>query len=182
MTGSTLFRGKLTLFVILLAFWVILTATLAAYDLVLGAICSALTAAITVALMGRALDVRFTPGVFLRLPLFILRLIWEIIKANIDVAKIIIDPKLPVDPRIVRYRTFLTGDLPRTFFADSITLTPGTVTVDIQDDTLSIHCLCPYHEEGLAGLETLVAWLFKVKQDVKQGVEREIEQGMGQDE
>jgi multicomponent Na+:H+ antiporter subunit E len=142
---------------------VVLTATFAAYDMVLGAVCSALVAAITFVLLGQALDPNFTPGVMVRLPWFMLRLIWEIIKANYDVAKIILNPKLPIDPRIVKYRTFLTEDLHKTFFADSITLTPGTVTVELEGDTLSVHCLCPYHEEGLAGLEAMVAWLFRVK-------------------
>lgn len=167
MARGYVFRRKLFLFTILLAFWIILTATFAAYDLVLGAICSAAVAAVTFILLGQAVDPRLTPRVMVKLPWFILRLIWEIIKANYDVAKIIINPGLPVDPHIVQYRTYLPDDLPRTFFADSITLTPGTVTVELQDDTLSVHCLCPYHEEGLAGLEAMVAWLFGIKEDVK---------------
>ena len=89
--------------------------------------------------------------------------IWEIIKANYDVAKIILHPRLPIDPEIVEYRTYLPGDLPRTVFSDSITLTPGTVTVELEEDLLKTHCLCPYHQEGLAGLERMVAWLFGVK-------------------
>lgn len=165
MSKAFVFRKKSLLFIVLMAFWVALTATFAAYDLVLGAVCSALVAAITFVLLGQALDPNFTPAVIVRLPWFILRLIWEIIKANIDVAKIILNPKLPIDPRIVKYRTFLPEDLHKTFFADSITLTPGTVTVELEGDTLNVHCLCPYHEEGLAGLEAMVAWLFKVRKE-----------------
>ena len=167
MSKAYVFRKKVLLFLVLLAFWVVLTATFAAYDLVLGAVCSALVAAVTFMLLGQALDPDLTPRVLLRLPWFMLRLIWEIIKANYDVAKIILNPRLPVDPRIVRYRTYLPHDLHRTFFADSITLTPGTVTVELEDDVLSVHCLCPYHEEGLAGLESLVAWLFKVEKEAQ---------------
>jgi multicomponent Na+:H+ antiporter subunit E len=165
LAGSRTFKGKLLLSIILFAFWIVLTATVALHDLVLGAICSAFVAVLTVALLGRALDPRITPMVLLRLPWFILRLIWEIIKANYDVAKIILSPRLPIDPRIVEYHTYLSGDLPRTVFSDSITLTPGTVTVDLSDDVLRVHCLCPYHEEGLSGLEEMVAWLFGVKND-----------------
>lgn len=163
LTSSRAFRSKLLLFFLLLLFWVVLTASLALHELVMGAVCSAFVGTLTVSLLGRALDSRITPAVLLRLPVFMVRLVWEIIKANIDVAKIIINPKLPIDPRIVEYRTYLPGDLPRTVFSDSITLTPGTVTVELQDDLLNVHCLCPYHEEGLAGLEKLVAWLFGVK-------------------
>lgn len=165
MVGGHVFRRKLLLSSILFVFWVVLTATFAAHDLVLGAVCSALVAAAAFALLGQALDSRITPQVLLRLPLFMLRMMWEIIKANYDVAKIILNPKLPVEPMIVEYHTYLPDDLPRTVFADSITLTPGTVTVEIEEDRLSVHCLCPYHAEGLSGLETLVAWLFGVKKD-----------------
>jgi multicomponent Na+:H+ antiporter subunit E len=165
LAGGYSFSKKLLLCIILLAFWIVLTATLALNELVLGAVCSAFVAAISVSLLGRALDPRITPLVLLKLPVFILRLIWEIVKANYDVAKIILNPRLPIDPRIVEYRTYLPDDLPRTVFSDSITLTPGTVTVELEADMLKVHCLCPYHEEGLAGLEEMVAWLFGVKKD-----------------
>ncbi len=162
---SYLFRRKFLLSLLLFVFWVIITATLAAHELVLGAICSAFVAVISFAIMANALDPRITPLVLLRLPVFMVRLVWEIMKANYDVAKIILNPKLPIDPHIVEYRTFLPDDLPRTVFSDSITLTPGTVTVELKNDVLNVHCLCPYHEEGLAGLEAMVAWLFGVKKE-----------------
>ena len=165
MSGGYALGKKLLLYILLFAFWVSLTATLALYELVLGAVCSAFVAVITVSLLGRALNPRITPAVLLRMPFFMLRLIVEIIKANYDVAKIILNPKLPIDPVIVEYRTYLPDDLPRTVFSDSITLTPGTVTIELEEDLLKVHCLCPYHEEGLAFLESLVAWLFGVKKD-----------------
>ncbi|MBC7253702.1 MAG: Na+/H+ antiporter subunit E [Actinobacteria bacterium] len=163
MTSGRAFGSKLLLFFLLLVFWVVLTASLALHELVMGAVCAAFVVTLTVALLGRALDPRITPGVLLRLPVFMVRLVWEIIKANLNVAGIILHPRLPVDPRIVEYRTYLPGDLPRTVFSDSITLTPGTVTVELKGDVLNVHCLCPYHEDGLPGLERLVAWLFGVK-------------------
>lgn len=166
MTRDNGLGKKLLLAILLFLFWVALTATLALYDLILGAVCAAFVAVITVSLLGRALDPRITPAVLLRLPVFAVRLIWEIIKANYDVAKIILNPRLPIDPMIVEYRTYLPGDLPRTVFSDSITLTPGTVTVELEEDLLKVHCLCPYHAEGLAGLEKMVAWLFGVKKEI----------------
>ncbi len=167
MAGGYSFRRKILLCVILFLFWLVLSATFALHDIVLGAICSAFVAAISVALLGRALDPHITPLVLLKLPVFAVRLTWEIVKANYDVAKIILDPRLPIDPRIVEYHTYLEGDLPRTVFSDSITLTPGTVTVELDDGLLKVHCLCPYHAQGLAGLEKMVAWLFGVKREVR---------------
>lgn len=57
--------------------------------------------------------------------------IWECIKANFDVAYRVIHPDLPIRPATVRFRTNLKSDLGITFLANSITLTPGTTTVDI---------------------------------------------------
>ena len=156
-------RKKLLLCAMLFFFWVALSSSLALHDMVLGAVCSALAAALAALLLGRALDPRITPAVLLRLPAFALALAWKILKANLDLAGIVVSPRLPVDPGMVEYRTFLAGDLPRTVFADSITLTPGTLTVELEGDLLRVHCLCPRHARGLPPLERLVAWLFGVR-------------------
>jgi len=63
-------------------------------------------------------------------PLFL----WECLKANIDVAYRVIHPSLPINPGIVKVRTRLKSDVGLTFLANSITLTPGTLTVDIDRD------------------------------------------------
>ncbi|MCX6151285.1 MAG: Na+/H+ antiporter subunit E [Ignavibacteriales bacterium] len=60
--------------------------------------------------------------------------IWEMIKANLHVAYIVIHPKLPIKPGIVKIKTDLTKDSARTILANSITLTPGTMSVDINPD------------------------------------------------
>lgn len=60
--------------------------------------------------------------------------IWEMIKANLHVAYIVLHPLLPIRPGIVKIRTGLIKDSARTVLADSITLTPGTMTVDINPD------------------------------------------------
>ena len=57
--------------------------------------------------------------------------IWEMIKANVHVAYIVLHPKLPINPGIVRIRTALKKDTSLTVLCNSITLTPGTLTVDI---------------------------------------------------
>jgi len=62
-----------------------------------------------------------------------------LLKANLDVAKRVINPKLPINPGIVAYKTKLKNDTAKVFLANSITLTPGTLTVDVIDDTLYIH-------------------------------------------
>ncbi|MFH1791171.1 MAG: Na+/H+ antiporter subunit E [Candidatus Omnitrophota bacterium] len=71
------------------------------------------------------------------LPVFL----WEVIKANIDVAVRVANPALPINPGIVKIKTSLTSDTALTFLANSITLTPGTLCVDIDkdDSVLYIH-------------------------------------------
>lgn len=165
-----IFYRNLLLTVLLFVFWLAVTASLAPVNLVLGIICSAFTALLSLLLLGRVLDEGFTLPVLARMPLFGLALAWEIVKANIDVAMIILNPRMPIDPRVTEYLTYLEGDLPRTFFANSITLTPGTVTLEVEDDLFYVHCLAAHHEEGLhqGGLERLVAWLFGLKPNEKE--------------
>jgi len=64
------------------------------------------------------------------LPLFI----WECLKANIDVAYRVSHPDLPINPGIVKVKTTLKSDAGLTFLANSITLTPGTLSVDLDQE------------------------------------------------
>lgn len=61
------------------------------------------------------------------------------LRANLDVAYRVIHPDLPIRPGIVKVRTQLKSDLAKTFLANSITLTPGTLTVDIRGQDLYVH-------------------------------------------
>jgi multicomponent Na+:H+ antiporter subunit E len=70
-------------------------------------------------------------------------LFWNMVKANLQVAWIILHPGLPVDPTFLVFRTTLKSDLSRVLLANSITLTPGTITVDLKDDQLLVHALAP---------------------------------------
>ncbi len=63
----------------------------------------------------------------------------ELVKANIDVAKRVLSPSLPINPGIIRVKTKLTEDMDKLWLANAITLTPGTMTLDIKDDNLFIH-------------------------------------------
>lgn len=70
---------------------------------------------------------------------FILAL--EIIKANIAVIRIILSPKKDFEPTIVKFKTDIKSDLGKVFLANSITLTPGTYTIQLEDDEYLIHAL-----------------------------------------
>ena len=68
-------------------------------------------------------------------------LAWEVIKANLDVIRRVLDPRLPIDPQTLRVRASQVTDLGRVTYTNSITLTPGTLTVDAVDDRLTVHAL-----------------------------------------
>jgi multicomponent Na+:H+ antiporter subunit E len=70
---------------------------------------------------------------------YIIVLFWEIIKANFDVAYRVIHPKMPIKPGIVVIKTHLKSDIAKLILANSITLTPGTFTLDVIGDELLIH-------------------------------------------
>ena len=79
-------------------------------------------------------------------------LAWEIVKANVDVARRILAPGRPrIAPRLVRVRASQRSELAQVVYANSITLTPGTVSVDLTDGELLVHAL---HADAAAGLET----------------------------
>lgn len=76
-------------------------------------------------------------------------LVWEIIKANIDVTKIILDPALPISPTMISIRPSQNTDLGRVIYANSVTLTPGTVTTYLSGGTVDIHVLTQAAAETL---------------------------------
>jgi multicomponent Na+:H+ antiporter subunit E len=71
---------------------------------------------------------------FLHFLLYIPKFFWEMIKANLEVAYLVVHPLLPIKPGIVKIKTKLTKDSAITVLANSITLTPGTMTVDVNKD------------------------------------------------
>ena len=96
--------------------------------------------------------------------------LWECLKANIDVACRLIHPGLPIRPGIVKVKTLLRSDIGLTLLANSITLTPGTTTLDIDKDNgfLYIHLLkveegydrSSMHLRRVARLENILTKIF----------------------
>jgi len=74
---------------------------------------------------------------------------WEIAKANVDVARRILDPRLPIHPTLIRIKASQRRDAGRVIYANCITLTPGTVSVDLQGDEIVVHALTRGAADGL---------------------------------
>jgi multicomponent Na+:H+ antiporter subunit E len=93
---------------------------------------------------------------WLRLLLYVPWLIWQIVLSSLLVAVVVVHPKMPIQPRLIRFRTHLPHDLARMTLATSITMTPGTITLDVQGDEFLVHALTeksaqslmPIQEEG----------------------------------
>jgi multicomponent Na+:H+ antiporter subunit E len=84
-------------------------------------------------------DVKLSPKAIAAMVAYVFVFSWELLKANFDVALRVLAPSLPVNPGIVEIKTGLKSEIGRLALANSITLTPGTLTVDVKDDSLFIH-------------------------------------------
>jgi multicomponent Na+:H+ antiporter subunit E len=105
---------------------------------------------------GRAL------GLLGRVVLYVPYLLWEIAKSNLHIAYIVLHPKLPIDPEVVEFDAAVWTPLSTTTLANSITLTPGTLTVDVSRRQFTVHALTGNSREGLldGGLERAVRFVF----------------------
>jgi multicomponent Na+:H+ antiporter subunit E len=134
---------RLVCFLLVLVLWILLTwpADWAAWwqDLAAGVVFSLLIAALASEIYPQDLKKVFNPKRWLFLLAYIPMFFWEVLKANFDVAYRVLHPDVPIRPGIVKVRTELTTEMGRTFLANSITLTPGTLTVDVDGQDLYVH-------------------------------------------
>jgi len=132
--------SRIIYFVVAFALWVLLTLSLDWQHLAAGAVACALTAAVlgkTSLSNGRRL---LHPRRYFWMVVYVIVLLWECLKANFDVAYRVLHPAMPIRPGIVKARTSLKTEIARTSLANSITMTPGTLTVDMTaDGDLYIH-------------------------------------------
>lgn len=77
----------------------------------------------------------------LRFAAYVPWLVWQIVLSNLRVARIVLTPSMPISPAFVRFRPHVTGPRALTLLGSSITLTPGTLTVDVRDDEIFVHAL-----------------------------------------
>ena len=102
-------------------------------------------------------------------------LLFEIVKANLVVARVILDPRLPIEPTMNRMRVIVGSGLPLMTLANSITLTPGTLTVRARDSDLYVHSLVPWAREGLfdGSLERWTRFVYYGRQSARMPTPRE---------
>jgi multicomponent Na+:H+ antiporter subunit E len=128
-------KARIILFFLILVLWGLINWVPDWQHMAAGAVISALVSYLSGDLflktLGKVYEVkRYVHFFFSYIPLFA----WEMIKANIDVAYRVIHPGLPINPGIVKVKTSLKTEAALTFLANTITLTSGTLTVDIDPD------------------------------------------------
>ena len=133
------------------------------YDLITGAVTAAAVSATLwhVSLTG-AVEPRRLTAQFGRLSLYAVFLLWEIAKANLQIAYVVLHPSLPIDPKVVEFDADVWSTVPAATLANSITLTPGTLTVDVERRHFTIHSLTAGAREDLLDgkLERAVRFVF----------------------
>lgn len=144
--------GKVATFFVMLAFWVIMSGMFDAFHLTLGVVSALIVAHFSHKLLFYGESDRWLRGivgVFLYLPW----LAWEVLLANLQVAYVVLHPRMKdmLDPELVRFRTTLKRPISRVTLAQSITLTPGTVTVNIDDDEFLVYALTQSAARSLPG-------------------------------
>jgi multicomponent Na+:H+ antiporter subunit E len=132
-------KNFIYIFVILMSVWMALTLSLEKEELITGIIVSLILSVASY----RSFHIIGFPKVTVKkvffVCIYIIILFKEIIIANLDVAYRVIHPKIPIKPGIIIIKTGLKQDLAKLILANSITLTPGTFVLDIEDDRLLIH-------------------------------------------
>lgn len=126
-------------FILCLLMWVLLTLNFTPASLITGLAVALITTMIFGRMYVDNVHKFLHPARYFWFIVYLFIFTWECIKANFDVAYRVLHPGLPVKPGIVRVPVKLKSDMAKTMLANSITMTPGTITVDIIENELYVH-------------------------------------------
>ena len=137
------FSQKLSRFIVnsvfLMLVWIAFTSSFAAHELIIGALTSMIISYLSIRLFTCCTISIFNPVKIFYMIWYLIVFLVALIQSNFDVARRVLTPSLPINPGIVKFKTKLTTNYSKMVLANSITLTPGTLTIDIVDDTFYIH-------------------------------------------
>ncbi len=145
------FNLWLTLFVI----WLFANSTVAPEIMLTGVLLATLLATVFAPFSDSYTNMHWSPRVLLNLPLYCAVFLGELVKANINVLLLVLSPRIAIQPGIIEIKTTLTSPVGRLVLANSITLTPGTLVVDIKDDTLFIHWINVSSKDPVAATQQI---------------------------
>jgi len=139
-------------FVLLFLFWIILSQQFTLEIALIGAGAVGLIMLYSKSLLFSPKETTlFSPGKIVLFVKFIFVMLIEILKSNWQVAKIVLSPSLPISPSFVKVKKTFEKDFDKVIFGNSVTLTPGTLTVDIDEEGFLVHALTKEAAEGLEG-------------------------------
>lgn len=156
-TENTASARAVFLFIICFLLWMLLAGSLAIQEVVAGVMVSAAVALISWNSTGILGGVRLRPGALIALFSYLAYFLLALVRANLDMARRVLSPSLPIDPALVEVRTDLTSALGKLLLANSITLTPGTLSVDVEGDRILVHWVdCPEGTDLTSATKTIV--------------------------
>lgn len=137
------FNQKLSRFIInwvlLMLLWIAFTSSFATQELLIGVLATMIISFFTINLFTCCKLSILHPVKIFYMVKYILVLLLALVKSNLDVARRVLTPSLPINPGIVKFKSKLPTEFSRMVLANSITLTPGTLSIDIIGDTFYIH-------------------------------------------
>jgi multicomponent Na+:H+ antiporter subunit E len=160
-------RTRIVLFLVLVAFWFVLSDQYTPLFVVMGLASAALVTWLTAPLLATVLGTERRQ--LSRLPLrlwhtgaYLGWLTYSVFSSAVQVAWIVINPRVPPEPRMLRFRTSLDSRLARVILANTISLVPGTLTVRLEGDEYLVHALVPAAAENLldGSMQTRIARMF----------------------
>ncbi len=149
--------AQVRLFATLLLFWLLLSASLAVESVVIGAVIAGVVALTLSANLSYLSGYRFTLASLAATVAYVGFFLVELVKANLAMATLVLKPDLPVRPAIVRVRTSLRNPIARLLLANSITLTPGTLSVEMKGEWLYVHWVVAETTEAEAATRAIAA-------------------------
>ncbi len=132
-------KKRIAQFFIYFLMWLFITWSLDVKHLLVGVVVSLIVTFLTRDLFPDELVRLLNPVRLLLAIFYIPYLLYYILLANLDVAYRVLNPNLPINPGIIKVKTSLKNEFARTILANSVTLTPGTLTVDVNGDNFYVH-------------------------------------------
>mgnify|MGYP001135438388 CR=1 FL=1 len=132
-------RDFTLLFAALFVFWLLLNGSISIDVIAVGLVASLLIALSFRRSFSVFAEFRATPRAFATAAIYVVHFIKELVKSNLKLAAIVLSPALPLKPGIVKVRTKLKSRMGRLLLANSITLTPGTLSVELDGEWLYVH-------------------------------------------
>jgi multicomponent Na+:H+ antiporter subunit E len=161
-------------FILLMAFWLLLSGHYDAFHISLGVFSSLFVVLLNLRLrryfmfrdeIFKTSDLSITLNYLRFIFVYIPWLLWQIVVASLQVAYVVLHPRLPIQPALLKFRTKLPNMSSKVILGNSITLTPGTITVEIEGDDFLVHALMDVSSSGIIDgtLPEQVARLYEKK-------------------